>query len=140
MEADTVVQFRPYIAVVDVLYEMHLKTTTITLCFGPFNSKDAAMAWCNSLEQAHWVVAAREEAESEKALQQSKFFTAPFIQTHMDGFDVIQVGSEMRTNSGLILPGDVSVAARELSLYAVRASQEADKVALAYLEHMNNRT
>lgn len=61
--------------------ELYLITMEVTLCFGPFNSLEAADEWRLALEREHKVIEEREGFHEVEAFGLAGFPTVPSLYT-----------------------------------------------------------
>ncbi|HEY9585208.1 MAG: hypothetical protein A3D65_02365 [Candidatus Lloydbacteria bacterium RIFCSPHIGHO2_02_FULL_50_13] len=140
MAESTVVALRPYVVTVDVTTELYLITMDVTLCFGPFNTLEAANEWSLVLEREHKLIEVREAKEDTEAFGECGISTKPFFRAYVCGTDVIQVGADVRTKGGLILPSAAVIDAHQIRVYALRAHQEAITAAFRFLDDAKDNT
>lgn len=133
MAKSNVLSLQPYVATVDVSLELSLITMEVTLCFGPFNSAEAAEEWCGALEREHKTIEGRQDGEDLEAIAATGIPTKPYLRAYVHGVDIIQPSLDARTRGGLIAPKDAVVDAHQIHVYALYAFQEAVSAAFAFL-------
>ena len=133
MAEGNVVAFRPFIVLVDVSLELCLITMEITLCFGPFNSKEAAEEWVNVFEVEHHEIEAREAREDEKNNELVVLTTEPYLRAHVHGVDIIQPERGGHDKDALISPSAPIVDAHQVHIYALQGLREAINYTFEYL-------
>lgn len=134
MPKPNVLSFIPYMAVFDVRVEVTMITAIVTLCFGPFNSRDAAIEWATEVERLHRKGVARQGLTSN--IIASDEFPAPqgdYLTSSVEVRDVIMADSDARKPGRLIPIGTPEYSARHMHICALLALKGASTETLLQL-------
>ena len=134
MTVNNVFELHPYAVAIDVCVELHLVSMEITLCFGPFNTHEAANKWCSAFEKEHKQIEGREVAEDAQAEKKTGVPTQPFLRTYVYGAGSFQAEGKARAKGELIPPKTPAVDAHQIHVYALCALQEAITAAQRFLD------
>ncbi len=132
MAESNVISLAPFVVTVDVLLELYLITMEITLCFGPFNSKEAAFEWSNVFEQEHKEIEVQEDLQEHRD-EEMGLSSMSYVRAFVHGVDIIQGEVEAREKGVLIVPNQPIVDAHQVHLYALQGFQAAITDALEYI-------
>lgn len=125
MPSLNVVALNPFVAVVDVTIELFLVVMNITLCFGPFNTKNEAEEWCDIFLVERKILEKSEAQVDEVNDELVNFLTEPYLRTYTGNPDIMQPKSGGRDKGALIPPKDPMTDAREIHTYALMWLEEA---------------
>lgn len=133
MQKSKVLSLVPFLAIIDVTVEVPLVSATLTLCFGPFNSREDGEGWAAEVELLHRHVEKQETQCAGEVLSEMGFPTGAFVRSYISVPDVILGGVEARKPGALIPISTPEVIARDMHLYALQALQEAAQGTLSQL-------
>ena len=129
-----VVSLRAFVVHAGVSVEMFLLSIQANLVFGPFDTKDEALDFCEQLEAAHAQKHQVECLQAVKVFEDTGLPTAPYLDMHLGHCDVAEHAEARREAKSLIPPGIPEEVEAKLGEYALRAAFEASSYACALMD------
>lgn len=114
---------------------MMLLSIQANLVFGPFDTKEEALDYCQRLEEAHAQKHCVECLEAAEVFLETGLPTAPYLDVHLGHCDIAEHAQARKEAESLILPGVPEEVEAKLGEYAVRAALEATSYACALLDN-----
>ncbi len=129
-----VVSLRAFVVHAGVSVEMLLLSIQANLVFGPFDSKEDALQFCERLEEAHAQKHRIECLEAVEVFQDTGLPTAPYLDVHLGHCDVAEHAQARKEAESLIPPGVPEEVEAKLGEYALRAAFKDTSYACALLD------
>ena len=129
-----VVSLRAFVVHAGVSVEMLLLSVQAKLVFGPFDSKEEALYFCERLEAAHAQNHQVECLQAVEVFEDTGLPTAPYLDMHLGYCDVAEHREARKEAKSLIPPGIPEDVEAKLGEYALRAAFEASSYACALLD------
>ena len=130
-----VVSLHAFVVHAGVSVEMMLLSIQANLVFGPFDSKEDALDYCQRLEGAHAQKHSIECLEEVEVFLETGLPTAPYLDVHLGHCDIAEYAQARKEARSLYPPGVPELTEEKLGEYAVRAAFEATSYACALLDN-----